>query len=364
MLNRFNVADLNAIETRVGAWLAGCQPFLDVFTTFVCADHPESSMHLTPGKYTLLESERNCKVCHDPLEQMCPYLSFATKMYNIPYFTLAKDYHSKIAEIKAAAKEKRQIAKPGVLAGFYRQGPGGWGKDKNGDPKKLGLWAYAENMGVKLTLEQCQEITRVFRSSYTEVVSMWYALEIVVRSVLEDKPITTQRPDMLFAINRLNELGIKFDKITITDRGAKRTILRMNLPAGRALHYMDAEIDEIKMPWTTDDGGEVYKPSLVYSGLDQETKVWKCGITSHGGKLFENGVQGIARDVLADKLLEFEKHDLPVCLHVHDEGGSETPNDPFWPGVREMVNIMSQPVSWALTLPLGADGFEDSYYHK
>src|SRR5579863_1033129 len=28
---RFNVCDLNAIETRVGAWIAGCEPLLDVF---------------------------------------------------------------------------------------------------------------------------------------------------------------------------------------------------------------------------------------------------------------------------------------------------------------------------------------------
>ncbi len=31
MIYRFNVCDLNAIETRVGAWLAGCESLLNVF---------------------------------------------------------------------------------------------------------------------------------------------------------------------------------------------------------------------------------------------------------------------------------------------------------------------------------------------
>jgi DNA polymerase bacteriophage-type len=351
---RLNVADLNAIETRVGAWIAGCQSLLDVFTTYICVDHPNATLRV-PGV---------CSECHHELEQMDPYLSFAVKMYHTPYFTLAKDYKSKDPVKKAAAKEMRQMAKPGVLAAVYRQGAGGMGKDKKtGDPKKLGLWGYAENMGIDMTLEQAQNITKVFRDSYPEIVSMWYALEIIIRSVLQNKPIKTEKPDILFAINRLHEIGIKFDKIVIDDKGNERVILRIQLPSSRYLHYVDAHIEDIRMSWST-EGHDVFRPNLIYSGVDLETKQWKSGITSHGGKVFENIVQAIARDVLCDKLLEIEKMGCPICGHVHDEGISETPNDPFYPGAREMVHLMSQPVSWALTLPLGADGFEDQIYHK
>lgn len=332
MVNRFNVADLNAIETRVGAWLSDCQPFLEVF-----------------------------RLNRDP------YLEFATKMYHLSYEQLEANYNSKDPAVKALAKEMRQMAKPGVLAGFYRQGPGGWGVDrKTKEPKKLGLWGYAENMGIDMTLEQAKEITRVFRASYQEVVNMWYALEVVVKSVLLDRPYQSSKPEIQFALDRLKQLDVWFDKVNIHDsgRGTDRVILRMHLPAGRFLHYMDAYIDEAKMPWTTAEGEEVYKPTLFYSRVNQETKQWEMGATAHGGLLFENAVQAIARDVLCDKLLIFEQNNLPVCGHVHDEGISETPNDPFWPGYREMVYQMSQPVTWAPTLPLGADGFEDSYYHK
>ena len=90
--SRFNVADLNAIETRVAAWISGCEPLLDVFK-----------------------------------QNRDPYLAFATKMYHLPYETLEADLHSDDPVRKAAAKDMRQMAKPGVLAAVYRQGAGGMG---------------------------------------------------------------------------------------------------------------------------------------------------------------------------------------------------------------------------------------------
>jgi hypothetical protein len=68
--------------------------------------------------------------------------------------------------------------------------------------------------------------------------------------------------------------------------------------------------------------------------------------------------------VLADKLLEFEDGGLAVVGHAHDEGICVTDDDPFAPGILEMEKIMNTPVLWAPTLPLGSDGFEDTFYHK
>jgi DNA polymerase len=125
---------------------------------------------------------------------------------------------------------------------------------------------------------------------------------------------------------------------------------------------MNAFLDNLKMPWLK-DGEPVYREGLVYAGVDQVTKQWGV-TTSHGGKLFENLVQGIARDVLACKLLDFEAADMSVVGHVHDEGICLVPDDPFSPGVEQMVEIMSKEISWAPGLLLGADGFESDFYHK
>jgi len=319
---RFNVCDLNAIETRVGAWVAGCDLLLKVFTD---------------GKD--------------------PYLDFAAKIYGIPYEKLWADYKGKNGkEAQIAAKRMRQIAKPGVLGAIYRLGGGGWGRDKNGDRIKTGLWGYAEAMGVDMTLEQAHSVVKIFRESYREIVTTWTTLEIAVTEVLKgERTIRYVGPGDC----------IKIDKLTIEGRDP---ILRIKLPSGRYLHYLDASIQVVKMPWKrknqeTGEEEDVHRPAFTYYGMDQDTKQWTM-VVSHGGKTFENIVQGIARDVLADKLLEFEQIGLEVVGHVHDQGDALSQDDPFAPGAIQMMAIMDRPVIWAPTLPLGSDGFEDYFYHK
>lgn len=328
---RFNVCDLNAIETRVAAWVAGCEPLLKVFA--------------------------------DGLD---PYLAFAVKMTGIPYDKLLYDLKKNPDKaMKAAAKLRRQIAKPGVLGAVYRLGAGGWGYDKNGDKIKTGLWGYAEAMGVDMSQEQAQEVVKIFRESYPEICGngydggikgIWVVLEEAVMDVLNgERTVRKVGPDGCIVI----------DKLTIQGRSP---MLRIKLPSGRYLHYMDAAIETVKMPWKrknqeTGELEDVYRPAFTYYGLNQDTKQWTM-IVSHGGKIFENIVQAIARDVLADKLLEFEQIGLVVVGHVHDEGITLSNDDPFAPGVMDMEKIMNTPVEWASSLPLGSDGFEDYFYHK
>lgn len=319
---RFNICDLNAIESRVGAWMSECQSLLDVF--------------------------------HKGRD---PYIDFAVKMTQIPYDIIEQGLRSKDPATKAKFKQIRQMAKAGFLGCIYRLSGGQMSKDKNGDPIKQGLAGYAEAMGISMSFEEAHEIVRVYRESYAEIKQMWFAFEEAIKDVLNGKQ--TKR-----------ELGpngcIKVDKFVFTCNGNLRTILRIQLPSGRFLHYVDAYIGEVKMPWRRErEDGEyedVYKPTFCYAGQDQITKVWTT-ITSHGGKTFENVDQGISRDVLAVKLLQFEET-MPVILHVHDEGGSEVEDSIFAPGIREMNQTMSLPVDWAPGLPLGSDGHEGVFYHK
>src|SRR6266704_2568490 len=365
MSMRFQVADLNAIETRVGSWLAGCADLMNVFTPFT----DQFGEHFPNGKD--------------------PYLDFASKMYGIPYKKMWADYKGKKGkEAKAAAKRMPQVEKPGVLGAIYRLSGGGWGHAKKGykdhgnncnanetytqqngkvkkvgkkncycptiyDKIKTGLWGYAENMGVEMEQEQAQMVVRIFRDAYREIPEFWKTLEDAIAEVMH--------PDHPETIRRVGPNGcVTIDRINIAGRGS---MMRMQLPSGRYLHYLDARLESCKMPWQK-DGEDVYRDALVYAGTNQDTKQWDIWVQTHGGKLFENLVQAIARDILAVKLLEFEERDMPVCGHVHDEGVSLVPDDPFSPRFEDMVDIMSQPVYWAPGLLLGADGFEDSVYHK
>ena len=363
---RFSVCDLNAIETRVGAWVAQCKPLMDVFEP-------------RPG----FPKGRD------------PYIDFATKMTGIPFEKIWADYKSKIDAIRSAAKLLRQIAKPGVLGAIYRLAGGMWGLSKKsykdhaldcdaneihaGSGKKLGkkfckcpvvrdrvktgMWGYAENMGIEMTEKQANDVVRIFRNAYPEIGGVpdystgfpggiWYILENLIKEVLLGKNIVrTVGPNDC----------IRIDKIIITGRG---DVLRIQLPSGRYLHYMDARIENTLMPWQDREGNDVYRPALVYAGINQDTKQWENYITSHGGKVFENIVQGIARDVLAIKMLEIEEMGMETVAHVHDEQVTLTDDDPLSPNAHDMERVMSSPVSWAPGLLLAADGFDGPYYHK
>lgn len=322
----------------MGAWLAECGPLLSVFEPF------------TDEYGTYYPNGRD------------PYLDFTSKMYGIPYAKLWADYKGKNGEAaQIEAKKKRQTAKPGVLGAIYRLGGGKW-ENRNGDRVRGGLWGYGYNMGVEMEQEQAHFVVRMFREAYAEIcstklvdgvpVGIWTKLEYATEDVMRGRS----------TVRRVGPGGcVVIDKLNIDGR---HPLMRMQLPSGRRLHYMDARIEMTQMPWEDRETGEPsWREALCYDGQNQTTGVWGK-ITTHGGKLFENLVQAIARDVLATKLLEFEAADMPVVGHVHDEGICLVPNDPFSPGVEDMVEIMSRPIDWAPGLLLGADGFEDTYYHK
>ena len=350
---QLSVCDLGAIEARVGAWMAGCHTLLKVFKTYLCLDHPLNES-FEPGY---------CKTCQKKLERMDVYLDLASKLTGIPYIQLARDIKSTDPIIRAAAKKHRQMGKVGILGCFYRLS-GGKIIFIDGIQTKDGLWKYAEDMGIEITQEEANTIVKVFREVYKEVPEMWYAFERAVSDVLKGEK--TKR-----------ELGpngcIKIDKLTLKDKvtGERRIILRIQLPTGQYLHYLDARIESRKMPWQKTEfvdgvssSVDVYKDCLVYAGINQITKQWG-EVTSHGGKIFENTDQGIAREVLAECLLAIEyEADMPVIIHVHDEGVSEIEDNILYPDHTQQEKIMSREISWAPGLPLTAEGHSGIYYHK
>lgn len=326
---RLNVCDLNAIETRKAAYLCQCEALNQVFIP-------------RPGK-------RNGND---------PYIDFAAKMNSLTYEVLEARSHSLDKMIKAVAKKMRQDMKPAVLGCVYRLKGGSIEKDrKTGRLIKTGLLDYAAKMGITLDEKTANDAVRVFRQAYAEIKQSWYDLEKLVAEVLADGTVRVKR-----------EWGpggiVKFDKLTTTCDGARRNILRILLPSGRYLHYFNARIEETKMPWLDREGNEVYRPALVYDGQNQETHQWGTITNNHGGKILENIVQASSRDILALKLMLFEAIRLFVVGHVHDEGITETEDDPVAPGLAEMDMIMRAAVLWLPGMLLGCDGFEDRYYHK
>jgi DNA polymerase len=127
--------------------------------------------------------------------------------------------------------------------------------------------------------------------------------------------------------------------------------MNIKLPSGRQLVYTGARIHENRF------GGS----SIVYMGMNQTTRQW-CAQETYGGKLVENIVQAIARDLLAESMLTLDKAGYPIVMHVHDEIVMEVPNG--FGSLKEVNEIMSVNCPWAPGLPLKAESFETDYYKK
>ena len=317
-----NVADLASIETRVIGWLAQ-----------------------SPGLQEVFAKGRDA------------YLDMAVNFTGMSYEQLDAHIHSDNPTLKATAKRHRQVAKPAILGCGYQLGGGDWGVNKYGDKIKTGLWGYAEAMGVQMEQEQAHALVRVFRESYPEIPKMWYEIERAIAEVLNGKS----------TVRKIGPNGcIVIDKLNFEDDKGNQTrdpLLRLRLPSGRYLHYLDAKMEMTKMPWDDSEGNSVWRESLVYGGQNQTTKQW-TRIPSRGGKVFENLVQAIARDLLCLQMWFMELRDLFVVLHAHDEAVCETPKDLFAPTYQDMIEIMSEVLKDYPGLLLGADGFCTPFYRK
>jgi DNA polymerase len=100
-----------------------------------------------------------------------------------------------------------------------------------------------------------------------------------------------------------------------------------------------------------EDGG------LVFDGVDSITKRWGKQRT-YGGKLVENIVQSVARDVMAEGILAVEQGlaiRLPI-MTVHDEIVWEIPYDHAMAANADDLRLVVErmPV-WAPGLPLASD---------
>ena len=127
------------------------------------------------------------------------------------------------------------------------------------------------------------------------------------------------------------------------------TFFTIKLPSGRKLYYPEPFISENRFD----------REALHYCGVGQNKK-WGVEST-YGGKLTENVVQAIARDCLAETLRRIDAKGLQVVFHVHDEVIIDAPMDVT---VKEICDLMAEPISWAPGLVLRGAGFEGNYYMK
>jgi DNA polymerase len=122
------------------------------------------------------------------------------------------------------------------------------------------------------------------------------------------------------------------------------------LPSGRRLTYHQPRL-------TVGTKFSVDNLTLCFWGWNTNPKMGAVGwvlMDTYGGKLTENVVQAVARDILAYAIVKAQKAGYPVVLHIHDEIVAELPHGVG--SVAQLESIMSDLPPWAKGWPLVAKG--------
>lgn len=138
-------------------------------------------------------------------------------------------------------------------------------------------------------------------------------------------------------------------------------VLFCRLPSGRFLHYHEPRLVPIE-----DKLRRGPAHSITFMGYNSNPLKGAVGwqrLETYGGRLFENVVQAVSRDIQAEALLRAEAAGYPIVMHTHDEGCAEVPDDPRY-NVDDLCQIMAHPPTWCQWWPLKAAGWEHKRYQK
>ena len=237
------------------------------------------------------------------------YCATASQMFGVP---VAK--HGPNAEL-------RQRGKIAVLALGYGGGV-----------------AALEAMGgsrLGLSADEQRDIMQRWRKANPNIVRFWSTIEAAAVRAIKTGEATT--------IHRGIVVACRWGMLLIT------------LPSGRTICYPRADIGLER-----GDGWRGDHEVIEYEGMNQITKKWER-IRTYGGKLTENVVQAIARDILGCIILRAHAAGLKIVFHIHDEIVVEAE-----PGqtLQDVENIFSEPIAWCKDLPLKGAGYTTPYYLK
>lgn len=235
------------------------------------------------------------------------------------YESMAADIYDKALEL--VNKLERQLGKQAILGLGYGMG---WKT----------FMATCETYRMEVTEELAKKAVRVYRDKYFQVPAFWKAQERAAKMALE-------HPGK----------AIKAGMIYWQQKGR---ILYCKLPSGRLLSYFDPKLVEKKTKWG-------YQKEIRFMGVDSKTRKW-TRLSTYGGKLTENIVQAIARDLLVESMFKLEREGYEIVLHVHDEVVVEVGEGRGC--LKEIRGIMSEVPDWGEGMPIDAAGWRGKRFKK
>jgi DNA polymerase len=176
-----------------------------------------------------------------------------------------------------------------------------------------------------------KKVISIYRASVPKIVQLWKTLQNGFTYVIQNKSIKVKVGPVFMGTETIG--GVFYATIT--------------LPSGRRLWYADAQIKDREIRYY---GRNIYKGG-----------VWEL-VPTHGGKVAENCVQAIARDVMVGAMLRLAEAKFQMLFTVHDEIVAE--DDPTRDRLQEFRDVLVQPPAWASGLPLDVDIVRSLRYRK
>jgi len=234
----------------------------------------------------------------------------------------SKIYHVPVEEVTA---EQRQLGKAAILGAGYGMG-------------EATFYKTCLSWGITVSEELARVAIQAYRNNYPQVPLCWKEQERAAYAAVRSRQ------------------KIICGKITWS---VENGFLKCLLPSGRSLHYYSPKFEVKKSDWG--DGVE-----LTYLG----EKLGGCyRIGTYGGKLVENIVQAIARDLMAEAMLRVEESGFEVVLSVHDELVAEfdtagLTKDDLVKVQKNFDSLMAKTPDWAVGCPVESSGWIGKHYKK
>ena len=311
--NEMFVEDFSAIECRILFWLAGHKEGLKIFA-----------------------------------QDRDPYVEMAAKLYN-----------KSLLEI---TNEQRQVGKATILGCGFGMGN-----------RKFVSSAF-DVYRAEVTKDQAKVAVTAYRELHWPVVELWESFQECAIGAVETPGV-----------------WCKSGKVGFIKEGR---FLKIRLPSGRFLSYCDPKIEAAKTivlekvigndverlyastPTMLEKArsedfepvGHFYSKRLTYFEVNQKARKEDCVIPkwtierTYGGKLVENIVQAVSRDLLGAAIVRADKAGFEVLMHSHDELVSEAPKGKFTS--EQYRKIMTTLPKWAEGLPVKSGGWVNNRYKK
>lgn len=282
----FLIGDFSQIEARITAWLAGEEKLLQVFRR--------------GDKERLLFGKAS--------PEGDPYCVFGASAYG--------------RRITKDDEKERKVSKHCVLGlGF------------GGSEAALARSAK-EQGGIVLPAAELTRLVKVYRGEYTNIRSLWYALNDAV--LLAMQSVGTIVP--------VSKVSYLFDGEHLWCR----------LPSGRLICYPFARM-------VTDEWGDCVEYRRGNRSPKNGVMEWPVVRLWHGMEI-ENLAQAIAYDLLMGALQRLRT--WQIRMHTHDEAVAEVLRSEAEGKLSEFLRIMCIVPEWAEGLPISAEGQISERYVK